>query len=208
MKKNIQGWDSLHPNQQKLYEFLAKKDVSETVTLAEMAEALEASSLTTAVYHLRQLEKKGYIRRKGESGEYEILPSPARDIVYLNLYGTAACNPEGFFNEGNIVDRIPFPAKHMHIDEDSFLIEAKGKSMEPIIHNKDFVVVKEGPIENGQIALLVDHTGAKIKKVFKGTDQVILQSLNPKYEPTAVKAEDIHIIGLVKGVIRNFNLKI
>ncbi len=82
-KKNIKGWDSLHPKQQQLYELLLKN--SEGLTLDAMREELDVSSINTVVHHLGQLERKGYIRRNGAGGQIEVLPAPVQDIVYLTL---------------------------------------------------------------------------------------------------------------------------
>ena len=109
IKKDIRGWDSLNPKQQKLYELLLHAD--EKLTLDAMREELDVESINTVVHHLKQLEKKGYVRKYGDSGRMEVLQQPVRDIVYLGLYGMAGCGPNGFFNDDNVIDRIPFPAR-------------------------------------------------------------------------------------------------
>ena len=107
MKKNIDGWDSLNPKQQDLYNILLEQRKDESLTLDDMRDGLGVKSANTVVYHLKQLEKKGYIRKHGNNGQIEILSTPAKDIVYLNLYGLVKCGYDGFFNEDNIIDRIP-----------------------------------------------------------------------------------------------------
>lgn len=202
--KKIEGWDSLHPKQQQLYELLLDRKADESLTLEEMREDLDVGSLNTVVHHLKQLEKKGYIRRNGENGTLEALPAPVRDIVYLNLYGTVGCSPTGFFNDDNIIDRIPFPAKKIRVSPDSFLVEARGDSMEPLIHNKDLVLVDKVPVNNGDTVVVVHGDQAKLKKLYKEKKHVILQSLNTKYEPVIAEPEDIRPVGVVRGVIRSF----
>lgn len=209
MTKDIEGWDSLHPKQQQLYELLLKGD--DDLTLDVMREELGASSLNTAVYHLKQLEKKGYIRRNGDFGRVEVLSKPLRDIIYLNLYGMAACGPDGFINDDNVVERIPFPAKKLRISTDSFLVEARGDSMEPLIHNKDLVLVDRSPVDSGDTAVVVYNGGAVLKKIYKDQGRIVLQSLNTKYKPIIVNPDEINPIGIVRGVVRSFpeeNLKI
>ncbi len=202
--KKIEGWDSLHPKQQQLYELLLDRKADESLTLEEMREDLDVGSLNTVVHHLKQLEKKGYIRRNGENGILEALPAPVRDIVYLNLYGTVGCSTTGFFNDDNVIDRIPFPAKKIRVSPDSFLVEARGDSMEPLIHNKDLVLVDKVPVNNGDTVVVVHGDQAKLKKLYKEKKHVILQSLNTKYEPVIAEPEDIRPVGVVRGVIRSF----
>lgn len=203
-KRQIHGWDALHEKQQQLYELLLGRKDSETLTLDDMREHLEVSSLNTIVHHLKQLERKGYIRRNSDNGPIEVLSAPIRDIVYLNLYGTVGCGPTGFFNDDNVVDRIPFPAKQLRVNPDSFLVEARGDSMEPMIHDRDLVLVDKSPVSSGDIAVVVHKEGAKLKKLFKEKGQVILQSLNPLHAPIVANPQDIRAVGVVRGVVRNF----
>lgn len=203
-QKTTQGWDSLHPKQQKLYELLLEHKGDGALTLDGMREELKASSLNTVVHHLKQLEKKGYIRRNGGGGQIETLPAPVRDIVYLNLYGTVGCSPTGFFNEDNVKESIPFPAKKMRVNPNSFLVEARGDSMEPLIHDKDLVLVDRTPVSSGDTAVVVHKSEAKLKKLFKERGHIVLQSLNSKYQPEVVDPDDIRAVGVVRGVVRSF----
>lgn len=202
LKKNIRGWDSLHESQQKLYELLLR--ANENLTLDAMREELDAKSINTVVHHLKQLEKKGYIRRYGDYGRIEVLPQPVRDIVYLGLYGMARCGPNGFFNDDNVIDRIPFPARQLRVNPDSFLVEARGDSMEPMIHDKDLVLVDHSPVDNGDVAVVVYEGGAVLKKIHKERGRVVLQSLNPKYQPIVADPREVNPVGIVRGVVRSF----
>lgn len=209
IKRNIQGWDSLHPKQQQIYELLLKGDGD--LTLDIMRDELGVSSLNTVVHHLKQLEKKGYIRRSGDYGQIEVLPAPVRDIVYLNLYGMVRCGPDGFLNEDNIIERVPFPAKKLRVTPNSFLVEAHGDSMEPLIHDNDLVLVDHSPVNSGDTAVVVYEGGAVLKKIYKDHGRIVLQSLNTKYPPIFVNPNEVNPIGIVRGVVHSFpeeNLKI
>lgn len=202
VKKIIQGWNSLSDKQQELYKMVLRGD--ENLTLDAMREELGVKSINTVVHHLKQLEQKGYIRRYGDYGRIEALPAPVRDIVYLNLYGMARCGREGFFNEENVVDTIPFPIRQLRVNPDSFLIEARGDSMEPMIHDRDLVLVDKMPVDTGDIAVIVYDGGAVLKKIYKERGRVILQSLNSKHEPIITTPAEINTIGVVRGVVRDF----
>jgi repressor LexA len=206
MKPKLEGWDSLHPTQQKLYELLAENEAAdEPLTLQKMGEELGVGSLNTVVHHLKQLERKGYIRRD-TAGRIETLARPLRDIVYLNLYGLAGCGPDGFINEDRVEERIPFPAKQLRISPNAFLVRAKNDSMEPMIHSDDLVVIEPGEVLNGDVALVVQKDEAKLKRYFRLGEEVILQSLNPKYSPSisSLEDEDVRPVGVVRGVVHNF----
>lgn len=203
-RAKLKGWENLHPKQQQLYRFLVELKGEDAPTLDDMREELGVSSINTVVHHLGQLEKKGYVRRNGDYGQLEVLLAPVEDIVYLSLYGTAGCSPTGFFNDDNVVDRIPFPARQLRVNADSFLIEARGDSMEPLIYDKDLVLVNRTPATSGDTTLVVHDDEAKLKKFYKERGRVVLQSLNPKYKPMVVEPQNVRPVGVVSGVVRRF----
>ncbi len=175
---SIEGWDSLHPRQRRLYEILVERSADESLTLEEMREELKTKFLNTVVHHLRQLERKGYVRKNGVTGRIETLVRPMRDVVYLPLYGMAGCGP-GFIAEDNVVEHIPFPARQLRVSPDTFLVKARGDSMEPMIHDGDLVLVEPGHvISNGRVALVLHQDEAKLKQFFVDDLKIFLQSLN------------------------------
>jgi repressor LexA len=203
MNPNITSSPLFHPTQQKLYDLLARETQNESLSLREIAALIGVNSPNTVEHHLQQLEKKGYIFRNKESGRIEALKDPAADIMYLNLYGTAKCGPGGFFAEDNIIERMPLPAKQLHIKPSSFLIRAENDSMEPMILSGDLVVVEivSAPT-NGSVIVVTHEDGAKIKKLFVENGMMILQSLNSKYNPIVVKqGEGVSIEGVVRNII-------
>ena len=199
------GLGQLNPTQQKLYQLLAKENQNFSLSLREIAELIGVNSHNTVEHHLQQLEKKGYIFRNKESGRIEALKDPARDILYLNLYGTAQCGPEGFFAEDNIIERMPLPAKQLHIKPNSFLVRAENDSMEPMIYSGDLVVVeKVAEPANGSVVVVTQNDGAKIKKLFVENGTMVLQSLNSKYNPIIVsQPQEVTVEGLVRNIIGN-----
>ena len=199
-------WDSLHEKQQILYELLQEADLEDPLTLEDMRKVLNVSSLNTVVHHLKQLEKKGYIRRNGDYGAIEVLPAPVRDIIYLNLYAMVGCSPSGFFNDDNVKERVPFPAKKMRVNRDSFLVEARGDSMEPLVHDQDLVLVDrtDAVSDHDTAVVVLNEGGAVLKKYYHEDGKVVLQSLNSKYKPIFTNEVDVRVVGIARGVVRNF----
>lgn len=74
-----------------------------------------------------------------------------------------------------------------------FALQIKGSSMEPKISEGDVVIVrKQEDCENGQIAIVcVNGDQATCKRVMKQANGILLQPLNPSYEPTFYTAEQI-----------------
>lgn len=195
----------LHPVQQKLLDVL-KDTIDEPLTIRELQELLNMSSPSVVHHHIMQLEKKGYLRRNlSNPKDYQILSdSPEKKIAYLNLYGLAKCGPGGTLLDGNPIDRIPVATKMLGFTaSEAFLVKAKGDSMEPKVHEGDFVIAQRHPQpNNGDIVVCSHNATAKIKKIKYSEDRssAFLISLNPKYDPEIVMEDSLIIEGIVRGV--------
>jgi len=193
----------LHPKQAAILEIL-KRGV-EGVSLREIGREIGARSPATVSYHLRQLEKKGYLRRNpSRPSDYILLRDPVKDIVYVNLYGLVSCGRGGFLAEENVLDRVPLSTRLFGVTDRSFLVKARGDSMEPAISEGDLVLVDRQPrVETNTMALVVCGEEPRIKKVIFAGDQIVLASLNPAYPPEVYRGdEDLLIVGKVKSVIK------
>ncbi len=194
----------LHPVQEKLLKIMSKNS-DEPLTIRELQDLVGASSTSVVAHHIAQLEKKGYLKKNPyNSKDYQILKTPEKEIVYLNLYGLATCGPSGSVLDGSPIDRVPISTKFLSFSSDkAFMVKAKGESMLPKINEGDFVIIeKANKIENNQLVLCVNEEKVLIKKIKqqKEGDRIILVSLNPDFEPF-LAAEDFRVEGLVRGVV-------
>lgn len=94
-------------------------------------------------------------------------------------------------------------------DDKYWALKVKGDSMYPKILDGDIVIFREQPCcENGDICVVrVNGTDATLKKVIKDKDSVILQPLNPDFEPlvfsdSVVDQPSLAIIGVAKEIRR------
>ncbi len=194
----------LHPVQEKLLKIMSKNS-DEPLTIRELQDLVGESSTSVVAHHIAQLEKKGYLKKNPyNSKDYQILKTPEKEIVYLNLYGLATCGPSGSVLDGSPIDRVPISTKFLSFSSDkAFMVKAKGESMLPKINEGDFVIIeKANKIENNQLVLCVNEEKVLIKKIKqqKEGDRIILVSLNPDFEPF-LAAEDFRVEGLVRGVV-------
>ncbi|MBN2015777.1 repressor LexA [Candidatus Dojkabacteria bacterium] len=193
----------LHPTQDKLLNLL-RKNIDDPLTIREIQDELNISSTSVVAHHITQLEKKGYLKRNPNNPkDYQILSdSPEKLITYLNLYGLAQCGPKGSILEGDPEDRIPIASRLVSFPVvEAFMVKAKGDSMEPKIHEGDFVIARKGnEAESGNIVVCVNGGEAMIKRIKKENDSVILISENSSYSPF-LAASDFRVEGVVKGVI-------
>lgn len=92
-----------------------------------------------------------------------------------------------------------------------FALKVHGNSMFPTLMEDDIVIVKkQNDFENGDIVVaIVNGDEATIKKAKKSDTSILLQPLNPDYEPliftyTEIKSIPVTIIGVVKQLKREF----
>ena len=181
-----------------------ERNIEEPLSYRDLAREVDVASTNTIFYHLRLLEKKGYLKRDSiNSQNYLVLNRPETGVAYLNLYGLAHCGPKGSMLDGTPIDRIPVSARLIPFSvSNAFLVKAKGDSMEPRICEGDLVLAKRQNVaENGDVVVCVNDGEALIKKIKKEKNGVILISLNSKYEPFFSSKENFRIEGIVKTII-------
>ena len=193
----------LHPLQKKLLNILAE-NIDEPLTIRQIQDILNASSTSVVAHHIKQLEKKGYLKRNPYNPrDYQILKgAPEKQVVYLNLYGLVYCGPKGTILDDTPLDRIPIPTRLLSFaSSEGFLVKARGDSMSPRINENDLIIArKTNHAENGDIIICINDSEAIIKKIQKEKQENILISLNPNYPPF-LASKDFRIIGEVKSII-------
>ncbi|OGI10920.1 MAG: repressor LexA [Candidatus Margulisbacteria bacterium GWF2_35_9] len=194
----------LHQVQKQLLDCL-KANIDDPLTVRELQEELGISSPSVVQHHIQQLEKKGYLRRNPNNPrDYQVLTdSPDKQVSYLNLYGLAQCGPSGSIIDGNPIDRVPISSRILGFSAtEAFMVKAKGDSMSPRINEGDLVIARKTSIaENGEIVVCVNYQDALIKKIQKQGDNIILTSINQKYDPFIANKEYFKIEGVVKSVL-------
>lgn len=193
----------LHPTQERLLKVMAQFE-GRPLSLRKLGERIGIASANTIAHHLKQLVAKGYLIPEDDGG-FQVVKEPIRDVIYLPLYGNAACGRHEFYAEDNIEDRIPMPARTMRVGQDYFLVRAKGDSMEPKIHDRDLLLVQpnEDP-DNGQVVVAALGDGIYAKKFVRQNNRILLVSFNHNFNPVPVGANrQFRVLGLVRGVLRN-----
>src|SRR5688572_16544752 len=196
------GKRELHPVQQRLLKALME-NADDPLTISELQETVSVSSKSVVVHHLRQLEKRGHVKRNPHNPrDYEVMTGgPERQFAYLNLYGLAQCGPDGIFL-GNPVDRIAIPSRLLSFPAaDAFVVQAKGDSMVPRINDRDLVIARRtNSVDNGRVVVCVNNGEALIKKVQIEQKRYILVSTNPSIAPF-LASSDFRIVGEVRAVM-------
>lgn len=194
----------LHLKQRELLKLLSE-NIESPLTMRDLQDRLNLSSPSLVLHHIRQLEKKKFIKRNPSNPrDYQILNDPDSLVGYVNLYGLAQCGPDGTLLTGDPIDRIPLSPKMISFNvQDAFMVQAKGNSMVPKIHEGDFVIARvQDHADNGDIVVCTLDGKAMIKKLFK--EESLLVSFNTEYSPIVLHEEStFKVEGIVKGIVSN-----
>lgn len=182
--------------------------IEKPLTIRELQNELELSSPSLVLYHIKQLEKKKYLKRNPSNPkDYKILKYPTEGTVYINLYGLAQCGPEGTVLSGDPIDRIPLSSKLLNFSlEDAFMVQALGNSMSPRINEGDFVIAKEQKTAEENDVLICSLDSTVMIKKFSQIARLLI-SINPEYNPIIINEDSEFIIeGVVKSVITSLSI--
>lgn len=190
-------------------------------SIREIGDAAGLQSTSSVAYQLKELEKKGFLRRdpnKPRAVDLRHLPDAPQKPAKLKPTGQESAPDEAstprfvpvvgriaagapILAEENVETYYPLPEELLG-DGDLFMLQVVGDSMiDAAILNGDWLVVRSQPVaEEGQIvAALID--GEATAKVFhKDSSGVWLMPRNEAFSP--IKGDDAEIMGLVVSVFR------
>ena len=171
--------------------------------------------------HLKALEKKGYLKRRGamsrgleilifnggepyglhqRAGLYKEGKPLIREVPVL---GKVAAGSPTLAVE-HVEGTIPLPAEWAR-GKDTFLLRVKGDSMSPYILPDDYVIVRsQSSAENGDIVVTLIGEEATVKRFFKKGGRIELKPDNERWETIQIEegAREARILGKVIGVFR------
>jgi repressor LexA len=100
-------------------------------------------------------------------------------------------------------EKVSVPANMVR--KNSYALRVSGHSMiDDNIQDGDVIVVeKRQTAENGQsVIAMINGEQVTLKKFYIESDGIRLQPANPDMEPIYLRNEEVHILGIVTGVIR------
>ncbi|MGD0916405.1 MAG: transcriptional repressor LexA [Thermodesulfobacteriota bacterium] len=169
--------------------------------------------------HLKALERKGYLRRRGSmSRGIEVLVF-LEDRSYrehqreggrpwvreIPILGRVAAGKPTLAVE-HVEGTIPLPTEWVK-GKEVFLLKVKGDSMSPYILPDDYVVVRAQPsAENGDVVVTLMGEEATVKRFFKKGKKIELKPDNERWETIQIeeRSGEAQILGKVIGVFRKF----
>lgn len=190
-------------------------------SIREIGDAAGLQSTSSVAYQLKELEKKGFLRRdpnKPRAVDLRHFPTnslkkkeePVDNVApesvgttYVPVVGRiAAGNP--ILAEQNIDEYYPLPTSVVG-DGELYMLQVVGESMrEAGILDGDWVVVRSQPVaeEGDFVAALLDGE-ATVKEFHKDSTGVWLLPHNPAFAP--IRGNDAQIMGKVVSVMRTLS---
>ena len=179
-------------------------------SVREICKGMNLSSPATVHAHLRQLEKKGIIRK--ESNKFRTIEllvenefaEKNEEIVKVPLLGKVSCgNPIEAIEQPN--EFFDIPASLIPPKETIFTLKCSGESMINVgIYDGDFVIIQKQKVaRNGDIVVaLTDEGEVTLKTFYKEKDHIRLQPENDTMSPIILK--NCTILGKAIGLYRKF----
>ena len=179
-------------------------------SVREICKGMDLNSPATVHAHLKQLEKKGIIRK--ESNKFRTIEllvdnefaKKNDELVKVPLLGKVSCGnpieaieqPDEFFD---------LPASLIPSRETIFTLKCSGDSMINVgIYDGDYVIIQKQKIaRNGEIVVaLTDDNEVTLKTFYKEKDHIRLQPENDTMDPIVLN--NCTILGKAIGLYRKF----
>ncbi|MBQ6477361.1 MAG: transcriptional repressor LexA [Bacilli bacterium] len=201
--------EKLTPKQNKILDIL-KKEIAVNgypPTVREIGKIANLSSTATIHFHLKQLEKKGYIKQNGSKNRTLELLVPNEykedsDVIEVPLLGKITA--------GSPIEAIETPDEYFQLpinlfntNKEIFTLRVSGESMINVgIYDGDILVVERRvTAENGETVVAMNEDNeATVKTFYKEKDHFRLQPENDHMEPIIL--DKVTILGKVIGLYR------
>ncbi len=193
-KRQKQTWDFIKS-------YKAKHEYAPA--LEEIKKHLKLSSVSTAHYHVKSLEKHGLLLKKdNQPRAIDVVDDEIMiNIPILGLI--SAGNPiEAIENKE---DTIAISSNKLPRNKNHYALKVVGDSMiEEGINNNDVVIINaQNTANNGdKVVALINDNEATLKKYYREKNKIRLQPANLKMSPIFIEPENIRIQGKVISIIK------
>ncbi len=177
-------------------------------TVREIGKALDISSPATIHVHLKNLEKKGIIRKEGTKNR-------AIELLVENEYATKEEEVRkvpllGKVTAGSPIEAIETPDEYFSLptylipkNSDVFVLKVSGVSMinAGILDGDAIIVKRTKSVRNGEIVVaMTDENEVTLKTYYKEKGHIRLQPENDNLDPIIL--DHVTILGKAIGLYR------
>lgn len=174
------------------------RDKEYAPSLRDLAKFLETKNLSTAQYFIRQLEKKGYLKREHYKNR-GITPITQKQIIPLLGY-IAAGEPIEPIEDSQPVE-VPTDIK-LNKNYPYYALKVKGDSMMDMgVLDNDIILIKhQMTADIGDVVVGITEKGATLKILDRKNGRIVLQPKNSQFK--TIFPEQLEIRGVFAGLIR------
>lgn len=196
-------FSQLTERQREIYDFIKMQIETRGYgpTVRDIGDQFEIKSPNGVMCHLKALEKKGLIIRKGRAARAIQLVNHRKPSVGLPFLGAvAAGNPVQAINQD---DRLE--VDELFSGPDRFVLQVRGNSMiEDHIQEGDYVVIQQQETaENGERVVAMIEGDVTLKRFYRDKDSIRLEPANGTMSPIIVDpTQDAKVLGVLVGVLR------
>ncbi len=199
----------LTERQRDVLDFISNRIEAEGVapTLQEIADAFGFRSTASAQKHVAHLERKGFLRREKHQKRGLVLPDVPPNpgsAAELPLFGVVAAGAPIESIPGD--EQIFVPADFLRTG-DHYVLRVRGDSMiGDGVHDGDLVVVQSSEsAADGEMVVALVGDEVTLKRIYRESGSTIrLQPANPAMPTMIAPAADVHVQGVVVGLLRRY----
>lgn len=169
----------------------------------EMRRQLKLASVSTVHFHVKNLQKGGWLR-KPENTARAISISKKEPLIKIPLLGIISAGQpiEAIENK----ETIAVPKSKLPRSSEVYALRVQGDSMidEGVNDGDTILVKKQNVAENGdKVVALLNGNEATLKTFYKEKGQIRLQPANKNYKPIIVKrGQEISLQGILFDVVK------
>lgn len=137
--------------------------------------------------------------------------TPELELMENEQIGLVEIPLVGFITAGQPIERVEQQEKvsvpESMVSHNTYALKVRGHSMiDDNIQDGDIVIIeKTESAANGQsVVCLINGEQVTLKKFYIEKTGIRLQPANTEMEPIFLKNEEVQILGVVSGVVRNF----
>jgi len=200
----------LTPAQEKVFRFVREYITRHgySPSYEEVRRHLGFKSLNSVYKHLKQLEGRGYLRTPWNNKKRAIDLTPLRSTVEagavsIPFLGTVAAGIP--IEAVQTAESIEVPENFLG-NGSNFALRVQGDSMiEDGIRDGDILIITQQPhAENGQIVVALVAGKATVKKFYRRENEIELKPANSRMKSIVASAEEVEVVGVVMGLLRNY----
>ncbi len=204
---------TLYKRQRQIIDFIAQFTQTKgySPNLRDIADALDLSSLATVHEHIERLVKKGVVKKTAAGGTRGIVLVDDKIAEMVRAVNVPVL---GWFTPGLPIE--PYSTSNAYLQAGSdmvpgskraFALQVRGQHLkEESILDGDYLLVEENAVikDGDSVIAILEDTTAILKRIFRESTRVRLESLNTNFAPFYTTR--VAIQGKVLSLVRKFNL--